>query len=585
MNLILETDKKFIFISLISSVILSIIPLLSINLMQEIINLLQIGNKNLEKIFSIVVLYLIINLVLSILEMLLSYYNSKFGLKFNLHLENLILRKASKLSLKDFEDSDVYDKFNRAQSEINDKIILMISTMIELITISTTSILYILKFMSFNIWMMPFIIIIPIIKYFIINKLNIKQYNIIRNRTNEYRKSWYYSYLITNGDAFKELKINNLFSYFIKKYTTYKIKFNKQDLTLAKERLTKMSILNVLEEIIDGILFVIIIYYGIIRIILIGDVITYTKLIMNIKDNIKKFLNSMTTLKENSLYVDMFFELLDMTDEVDFQVKKDLTKIDSIKKIELKNVFFKYKEKQDYILKDINLVLEKGKSYAIVGLNGSGKTTLGKLIMGYYFDYKGEILIDGISLRDIDMDSYREKMGFLFQDFLRFEATFRENIYYGNLNLIDNDINLDKITNRFDLNKILEGENDKYDTQLGYWFDSGKQISMGQWHRVALARTFVKDADVYLLDEPNSSLDPLTENSLSNLYSEVFENKIGIIVTHRFINIVKKVDEIIVMDSGIVIEQGTHESLLKYGDLYSKLYKIQLEGDVFYGEC
>lgn len=184
--------------------------------MQEIINLLQIGNKNLEKIFSIVVLYLIINLVLSILEMLLSYYNSKFGLKFNLHLENLILRKASKLSLKDFEDSDVYDKFNRAQSEINDKIILMISTMIELITISTTSILYILKFMSFNIWMMPFIIIIPIIKYFIINKLNIKQYNIIRNRTNEYRKSWYYSYLITNGDAFKELKINNLFSYFIK---------------------------------------------------------------------------------------------------------------------------------------------------------------------------------------------------------------------------------------------------------------------------------------------------------------------------------------------------------------------------------
>lgn len=585
MNLILETDKKFIFISLISSVILSIIPLLSINLMQEIINLLQIGNKNLEKIFSIVVLYLIINLVLSILEMLLSYYNSKFGLKFNLHLENLILRKASKLSLKDFEDSDVYDKFNRAQSEINDKIILMISTMIELITISTTSILYILKFMSFNIWMMPFIIIIPVIKYFIINKLNIKQYNIIRNRTNEYRKSWYYSYLITNGDAFKELKINNLFSYFIKKYTTYKIKFNKQDLTLAKERLTKMSILNVLEEIIDGILFVIIIYYGIIRIILIGDVITYTKLIMNIKDNIKKFLNSMTTLKENSLYIDMFFELLDMTDEVDFQVKKDLTKIDSIKKIELKNVFFKYKEKQDYILKDINLVLEKGKSYAIVGLNGSGKTTLGKLIMGYYFDYEGEILIDGISLRDIDMDSYREKMGFLFQDFLRFEATFRENIYYGNLNLIDNDINLDKITNRFDLNKILEGENDKYDTQLGYWFDSGKQISMGQWHRVALARTFVKDADVYLLDEPNSSLDPLTENSLSNLYSEVFENKIGIIVTHRFINIVKKVDEIIVMDSGIIIEQGTHECLLKYGDLYSKLYKIQLEGDVFYGEC
>ncbi|HBG7747729.1 TPA: ABC transporter ATP-binding protein [Clostridioides difficile] len=552
--------------------------------MQQIINLLQIGDKNIEKIFFIVLLYLFVNLLLSVIETFLNYYNTKFGLKFNLYLDNLILNKASHLSLKDFENSDVYDKFNRAQEDINNKIILMINTLIKLITLLITTILYIVKFISFNILIIPFIIIVPAIKYFVTNKFNIKQYNIIRNRTNENRKAWYYSYLITNGDAFKELKINDLFSYFIKKYNTYISKFNKQDLTLEKERLIKISLLNLLEEFIDGILFTIIIFSGITKVILIGDVITYTKLIMNIKDNIKNILSSLSILKQNSLYIDMLFELLDMKNENEFQLKTSLLKIDSIEKIEFKNVFFKYKKEQDYILKNINLVLEKGTSFAIVGLNGSGKTTLGKLMMGYYFDYEGEILINGTSIKNIDMNSYRNKIGFLFQDFLKFEATLRENIYYGNLSLINDDMNLEKIINKFDLNKILEGENDKYDTQLGYWFDSGKQISIGQWHRVALSRTFVKNADVYLLDEPNSSLDPFTENRLSNLYSEVFENKIGIIITHRFINIVKKVDEIIVIDNGNIIEKGTHEHLLHTGTLYSKLYKIQLEGEVSNGE-
>lgn len=579
--LILNTDKKFIVISIIFSIILSIIPLLSLNLMQDIVNLIQIGNKDIEKIFIIVLLYLLINLINYIMETLLEYYNTKFELKFNLYLQNLILKKSSKLSLKNFEDSDVYDKFNRAQEDMNSKIILMINTVIKLSTTILTCFLYILKFVTFNVFMIPFIIIIPIIKFLVTNKINIKQYKILRSRTTEYRKSWYYSYLITNGDAFKELKINNLFPYFLKKYNTYINKFNTQDLLLIKERIKKMSLLELLEEIIDGALFMIIIYLGIIQTILIGDVITYTKLIMSIKDNIKNILNSLSSLKQNSLYINMLFELLDMNEEKEFD-KEDFVKVKSIEKIEFKDVFFKYKDNQDYVLKEINFTLERGSSTAIVGLNGSGKTTLGKLIMGYYQDYEGEILINGISLKNIDINSYREKLGFLFQDFLKFESTLRENICYGNLSMMNNEGELNKTIEKFNLNEIIDGDKNNFDIQLGYWFDSGKQISLGQWHRVALARTFIKNADVYLLDEPNSSLDPITENSLSNLYSEVFEDKIGIIITHRFINIVKKVDKIIVVDKGSIVENGTHESLIKNNRLYSKLYKIQLEGDFNY---
>ncbi|HFL2403838.1 TPA: ATP-binding cassette domain-containing protein [Clostridioides difficile] len=610
LNLVLATDKKFIIISLISSLVLSTIPLLSLNLMQKIVNFIQIGDKNIKKIFTIVILYLLVSLIEYIVGTLVGYYNTKFTLKFDLYLQNLILEKASNLSLRDFEDSEIYDKFNRAQQDMNSKIILMVNTIITLMTTMLTTIMYIIKFINFSILMIPFIVIIPIIKFFVTNKINIKQYNIIRKRTTEQRKSWYYSYLITNGDAFKELKINHLFSFFISKYNSYVKKFNEQDLNISKERIKKMSILELLEEIVDGVLFMRIIYLGIMKFILIGDVVTYTKLIVSIKENIKNILNSLSTLNQNSLYINMLFELLDMKEENKvierkYEVKEEqeiqsefenrqlirkeslvkqekLIKINSIEVIEFIDVSFKYKKSKELTLKNINLKLERGDSIAIVGLNGSGKTTLGKLIMGYYSDYEGSILVNGFNMKEIDISSYREKLGFLFQDFLKFEATLRENIYYGNLDLMNNDEVLGNIIDRFDLNKIIDGEKNKFDISLGYWFDDGKQLSLGQWHRVALGRTFVKNADVYLLDEPNSSLDPLTENSLSNLYSEVFEGKIGIIITHRFINIVKKVDKIIVIDNGTVVESGIHEDLLNNEKLYSRLYKIQLEGGLVY---
>lgn len=579
LNLILNTDKKFIFINIISSIILSLLPLMSLNLMQYIVNMIQLEVKNIKHIFYVVFIYLIINLFEYMFSLVLEYYNNKFEMKFNLRIQNLILLKSSKIELKNFEDSEVYNKFTRAQEYSNGKIISIINTSIQLFTSTLTCLLYIMKFIVFNIYMIPFVVIIPIIRFKVINRINKKQYDVIIDRSNDERKSWYYNYIMTNGDAFKELKINNLFPYFIKKYNLYINKFNKQDLSILLERLKKMSILEIFEQIIDGILFSIIIYFGILKVILIGDVVTYTKLIMNIKDNIKNILNSISTIKENSLYINMLFELLDLKEEKEnTSNKKEFIKVESINSIELKHVFFKYKSEQDYILKNINLRLDKNTSTAIVGLNGSGKTTLAKLIMGYYKDYEGEILINGIELRKIDIDSYRRKLGFLFQDFLKYEATLRENICYGNLKMMNKDLYLKNILKEFKLEEITN-KTIGLETQLGYWFDTGKQISLGQWHRVALARTFLKDAEVYLLDEPNASLDPIIENELSKKFSELFENKIGIIITHRFINVVKNVDNIVVIDKGIIAEEGNHNLLLKNNYLYKKLYNLQLEGE------
>lgn len=212
----------------------------------------------------------------------------------------------------------------------------------------------------------------------------------------------------------------------------------------------------------------------------------------------------------------------------------------------------------------------------MVGKNGSGKTTLIKLLMGFYNDYEGNIYIDGIELRNINKTNYLEKISALFQDFIKYEATFRENIAYGNLNAINDDFHLYSMAQIFGIDKLVEESKEKIDGQIGCWFDNGKQISLGQWQKIALCRTFIKQADIYFLDEPNAALDAIAEYDLSGLYEKMLKNKIGIIVAHKFNNFIKKIEQIVVLDGGKVVAIGKHEELLTNNNIYKELFEIQM---------
>lgn len=182
--------------------------------------------------------------------------------------------------------------------------------------------------------------------------------------------------------------------------------------------------------------------------------------------------------------------------------------------------------------------------------------------MGFYRNYEGNILINSIEVRDIDKESLLKEFSTLFKDFVKYEASFRENISYYNLDIMSEDEKLKNIASKFNFLDLINSYDKKLDTQLGMWFDDGINLSMGQWQKIALARAFAKNSSMYILDEPNVSMDAITEKEISDLYENILENKIGIIIAHRFINIVNIVDKIIVLQNGEIVEFGKHKELI-----------------------
>lgn len=562
-------DNKYIFISIVSMIINGIISPVSLIIMQKIINGVQ-TERNLNNIIFYIILYISIDLFKSVYSNFLGYYNTKYSMKFNLYFSEKIYLKASRLSLSDYENSKTYDIMNRAQNQGGDNLLSYYENFMSIITQLITLSSYIFILINFRVWLVAVIMVIPIFKYIINNKFNLKRFEIIKQRTNDSRKSWYLTYLLSYGNFYKELKTYNLFSYFINKYKNLIKRFNKQDLEINKSQIKWSILISVVETLVDGFIFYYTISLGFLGNILIGDVITYIRAISNSKSNITSILLGLSNMVNQSLFIGQLFEFFDLEEE-DISNK---IKINEIREIEIKNLYYKYNPSKEYVLKNINLHINKNEKIAILGMNGSGKTTLIKLIMGFYRNYEGNILINGIEVRDIDKESLLKEISTLFQDFVKYEASFRENISYSNLDIMNEDEKIKNIANKFNFLDLINSYDKKLDTQLGMWFDDGINLSMGQWQKIALARAFAKNSSIYILDEPNASMDAITEKEISDLYENILENKIGIIIAHRFLNIVNIVDKIIVLQNGEIVEFGKHKELIKKGEIYKQLAKL-----------
>ncbi len=574
LKLLSKCGKAYIFLALTLAVVSSVFPSISTLIMRKIINTLQISSGNWRYLCNLLIVYIFIGVIQSFLSLASGYCENRFQMKGSLIVNMSILEKVQEFSLKDFEDSEIYDLLQRAMKVTFARIFGFFKSFILLFQSLINILLFGLILISWKWWLIPLILIVPVISSFITAYFGKKQFLMVKHRAPEERKSWYYQYLLTKDIAYKEIKIFNLGKYLKNQYKKLGMKFIAQDKDLLNKKSCVQFFLILFEEIINSFILIYVVLKAFIGDILLGDLTTYTKSMSSVKASTQSFLTQLNSIYENMLYISQYFELMDRTGS--YQTlsleERTLESIASngymIPSIEIKNLCYRYQGQGHDVLRNLNLKIEQDTLVAFIGINGSGKTTLVKILSTLYQDYQGEVFFGNHELKTLDPDLVRKKIGILFQDFVRYELSARENIAFGNLSKIGDTAEITSIVSDVGLDKKLEN----IDMQLGFWFDDGVQLSGGEWLKIALGRAFIRDADLYLLDEPNSALDAISEKKILQSFKRLVKGKIGIIISHRISSIKDMVDKIVVFRDGKIEAIGSHTELLQTSQTYKELY-------------
>lgn len=245
--------------------------------------------------------------------------------------------------------------------------------------------------------------------------------------------------------------------------------------------------------------------------------------------------------------------------------------------LEFRNVSFRYPGRDDWALRDVNLTIAPGEKLALVGPNGAGKTTLIKLLTRLYDPTEGQILLDGVDLRDYEPEELRHRIGVIFQDFVKYQLTARENVGFGQIDRLDDAPRVADAAARGGADEVVAELPQGMDTMLGRWFSEGFELSGGQWQKIALSRAFMRDGEVLVLDEPTAALDAEREYEIFQRFRELTEGKIAVLISHRF-STVRMADRIAVIAGGRITELGSHAELVALGGTYARLFEMQAEG-------
>ena len=559
--------KMYLVVIVLLAVVFGIIPGISILMMQEIVNTLQSADRSLDYITMLIAVYIGLDLFSGVAGLVSGYVESVLQMKSGITLNMSVLEKVKELNLKDFENAETYNLIQRAVGTGINRLFAFFKSFVLVFQSLISLIMFSLILISWRWWILPVILMMPIVSTFVTAYFGKKQFLIQRERAGKGRKQWYFQYLLTNDIAFKEIKIFGLGNYFRSRYRELGVEFLNQDQRLLNQRTGAQSGLLILDQIISAALFVFIITRAFVGEILLGDLITYTRSISNVKSSTQAFLAQINSIYQNVLYISQYFDFIDMKTEAGKDGGEQLPS--EIPFVEIKNLSYRYKNNPQFALRSINMRIDKGSLVAFIGKNGSGKTTLVKILSTLYDDYQGDVYFGKKNLRDINSEDVRKKVGLLFQDFVKYELSAKENVALGQLEKLDDDNLIIQALSKTGLQEKFSDLN----TQLGHWFDNGMQLSGGEWLRVALSRAFIRDAELYLLDEPNSALDSVSEMQMLQSFKELAGGKIGIIISHRIASIKNIVDQIIVFDNGVIDAVGTHDELLKVSKVYCELYE------------
>ena len=511
-----------------------------------------------------------------VLNRSITLMDSLLGDLFSNHTSVKIIEHAATLDLDQFENSAFYDKMERARQQTVGRTVLLSQVLSQLQDLITMGFLA-AGLMVFNPWLI-IILLAAIIPAFLGEVyFNDQSYTLNRRQTPERRELDYVRFLGASDETAKEIKIFNLSGFIVTRFRELSNKFYNANRVLIIRRSFWGSVFSMLGSAGYYLAYVYIIFKAVNGKITIGDLTFLAGSFRQLRALLEGILNRFTSVSQGAIYLSDFFEFFEIKSKIITSATPRVFPNPIKQGFTFENVGYKYINSENWANRYLNFSLEVGEKLALVGENGAGKTTLVKLLARLYEPTEGRILLDGYDLRDYDINDLRMQIGIIFQDFLRFQMTIAQNIAAGNITENENYKLIKKSAEQSLANIFIDKFSAGYDQQLGRRFNEGVELSGGQWQKIALARAYMRDAQLMILDEPTAALDARAEYEVFQRFVELTKGRTSVLISHRF-STVRMADRILVLEKGELLEMGSHEELLQRNGKYAELFQLQAKG-------
>ncbi len=498
------------------------------------------------------------------------------------HVNTRILEKATTLSLRHFEDADFYDKMQNARREASVRplaLVLELASLGQQVLMLAT---YSLLLWRLSPWSVAVIALASLPAFIAEARLSGEGFRLNSWRAPEGRRHNYLEWILTRDSHVKEAKLLGLAGLVLARYRALYEKFYAEDKALAIKRTVHGLLLGGLS---------LLAFYGsyaamagkaALGNISLGDLTLYLALFRLGQGSFQSLLGSVAGLYESGLFVSNLFAYLDIDSGEAIRANPPLHLPAGPRAIEFKDVSFRYPPQKGqpetpWALRHLDLRIEPGEKLALVGDNGAGKSTLIKLLLRLYDPTEGAVLFGGVDLRDLDPKELRAEVGVLFQDFVRYQFSALENVGLGEVAHLEDRPRIEAAVDAGGARSVIDHLPKGLDTMLGGWFEDGQELSGGQWQKIALARAFMREAPLLILDEPTAALDAEAEHDLFQRLQKLARDRTAILISHRF-STVRTADRIAVIQEGRVSELGTHAELVAMGGRYAHLFELQARG-------